>query len=155
LTYCLYMSNRRNLRESVLKALYAHAQGGGDAAHVINMQIHPDIGKEKEEILFAEQLLLRTIKNSDEYDALISGKIKNWELGRIALVDKLILRMAICELLLFDDIPAKVTINEAIELAKEYSTANSGRFVNGVLDAIRDQLAVDSRIKKTGRGLVE
>jgi transcription antitermination protein NusB len=149
------MSNRRNLRESVLKALYAHAQGGGDASHVIQMHIHPDIGKEKEEVLFAEKLFLRTIKNSDEFDELISAKIRNWELGRIALVDKLILRMAICEMLMFDDIPAKVTINEAIEIAKEYSTANSGGFVNGVLDAIRDQLMVDSRIKKTGRGLVE
>jgi N utilization substance protein B len=149
------MSNRRNLRETVLKALYAHAQGGGDAEHIIKMQIHSEPGTEKDEILFAEQLFLRTIKNSLEFDELISAKIKNWELGRIALIDKLILRMAICEILLFDDIPAKVTINEAIEIAKEYSTANSGRFINGVLDAIRDQLMTDSRIKKTGRGLVD
>lgn len=151
------MSNRRILRELVLKALYAHRQGGGDAAHVIKTVITEELSTtdDKSEAQFAERLFLKTIKNSDDFDVLIEPNLKNWDLNRIALVDKLVLHMAISEFLYFDDIPTKVTINEAIEIAKKYSTANSGRFVNGLLDVIRDQLRDQNRLNKTGRGLVD
>jgi N utilization substance protein B len=76
----------------------------------------------------------------NEIDEHIMFHSEKWDFNRIAIIDKLILRMAITELLYFPDIPAKVTINEAIEIAKRYSTDNSGRFVNGILDAVYNNL---------------
>jgi transcription antitermination protein NusB len=149
------MSNRRNLRESVLKAVYAYTLGSDDAAYVISTIIKPDAGDDPEDLKFAEDLFLKTIRLSGEFDQLITSRIKNWELSRIALVDKIILWMSICEFLHFEQIPTKVTINEAIEIAKEYSTAKSGKFVNGVLDAILDDLIEQDRIHKKGLGLLE
>lgn len=149
------MTNRRNLRESVLKAIYAYTLGSDDAAYVIGTIIKPDAGDNPEDLKFAEDLFLKTIRLSGEFDSLITSRIKNWELSRIALVDKIILWMSICEFLHFEEIPTKVTINEAIEIAKEYSTAKSGKFVNGVLDAILDDLKADDRIQKTGMGLLD
>lgn len=148
------MINRRTLRESVLKAVYAILLSNDDAAHVIATQIKPE-AKEKEDLQFAEKLFLATVRNGKSYDTYIESRIQNWELSRIALVDKIVLRMAICELLTFEDIPTKVTINEAIELAKKYSTAKSGKFVNGVLDGVLEDLRKEGLINKTGIGLVE
>jgi N utilization substance protein B len=149
------MINRRNLREAVLQGLYAYELSYDEAAHIIKMQIRPEAGDDAEGLKFAETLFLKTIRLSAEFDILITSKIQNWELSRIALVDKLILRMALCELMHFEDVPTKVSINEAIEIAKKFSTAKSGRFVNGILDAILDELIVEQKVKKTGRGLQE
>ena len=74
---------------------------------------------------------------------------------RIALMDKLLLRIGITELLYFPDIPPKVSINEVIEIAKNYSTSNSGKFINGILDAILTELKNTGKLNKTGRGLIE
>lgn len=149
------MITRRFSRESVLKALYAYSLGDDDAAYVIKTIIHPDLGENKEEFAFAENLFLKTNRLSNEFDKLIESKIQNWELSRIALIDKLILRMALCEFLYFDDIPTKVTINEAIEIGKKYSTSKSSKFINGVLDAILEVLKSENKINKSGLGLVD
>ena len=85
----------------------------------------------------------------------VSKMVKNWDFKRVALVDRLVIRMAFCELLYFDEIPPKVTINEAIELAKTFSTEQSGRFVNGILDSLYKKFKTDKKIVKTGRGLIE
>jgi len=77
-----------------------------------------------------------TLKNISYLDELICKKSKNWEIGRIAIIDSIILRMAIAEMLFIEDTPLKVSIAEAIEIAKIFSTKDSGRFVNGILDAI-------------------
>jgi len=86
---------------------------------------------------------------------LIDRHSKNWELERIALLDRILMRLAIAELTSCNDIPVKVTMNEAIELAKRYSTDKSGTFINGILDAVIEELQKDNRINKSGRGLVE
>ena len=78
-------------------------------------------------------------KHIDEFDQLIIERLKNWELRRIAVIDKVILRMALAEILYLEEIPPEVSINEAIELAKKYSTDKSGKFINGILDAIYRQ----------------
>lgn len=148
------MNNRRNLRETVLKAVYAYTLGEDEATYVIGNIIKPAT-ETSEELAFAESLFLKTIRHHADFDAMIESRIQNWELSRIALIDKLIIRMAICEFLYFEDIPTKVSINEAIEIAKKYSTAKSGRFVNGVLDAVLDDLRKEDRVKKTGIGLLE
>jgi N utilization substance protein B len=110
---------------------------------------------DKEIKRFAEQLFFKTLENRSQFNEIISRHIKNWEIERLALIDKLVLQMALCEFLYFEDIPTKVTINEAIELVKKFSTAKSGRFVNGILDASLYDLKSDDKIKKTGRGLIE
>jgi len=76
-------------------------------------------------------------------------------MNRIALVDRVLLRMGICEILFFQDIPPKVSINEAIEISKEYSTAGSAKFINGILDAILSEEKRSGNLNKKGRGLVE
>ena len=79
---------------------------------------------------------------------LIKPKLKNWDAERIALLDMLLMQMGICEFLFFETIPPKVTINEYIDLAKEYSTAQSGQFVNGILDNIHKELVKDNKMHK-------
>ncbi|WP_181182490.1 transcription antitermination factor NusB [Sphingobacterium lumbrici] len=102
---------------------------------------------------FIEELLKTTIRYTPEYQQLISDKTKNWEADRIALMDTLLMRMAISELLNFPSIPVKVTINEYIELSKSFSTLRSNTFINGILDKILADLTKQGRIRKVGRGL--
>ncbi|WDF67808.1 transcription antitermination factor NusB [Sphingobacterium oryzagri] len=102
---------------------------------------------------FIIDLLKHTIRYGNEYQELISVKTKNWEADRIALVDNLLMRMAICELVNFPTIPVKVTINEYIELSKAFSTSKSNTFINGILDKILADLTDQRRIQKQGRGL--
>ncbi|NQD70581.1 transcription antitermination factor NusB [Sphingobacterium shayense] len=98
-------------------------------------------------------LLRLTIRNTKEFQDMISVKTKNWEADRIALVDNLLMQMAICELISFPTIPVKVTINEYIELSKAFSTVKSNTFINGILDKILAELTQQDRIQKEGRGL--
>jgi len=102
---------------------------------------------------FIEDLLKTSIRHSNEYQELIAAKTKNWEADRIALMDILLMRMAISELINFPSIPVKVTINEYIELSKTFSTLKSNTFINGILDKILADLTSQGRIRKAGRGL--
>ncbi len=104
---------------------------------------------------FILDLLAHSIRYADEYQQLISAKTKTWESDRIALLDNLLMKMAICELLNFPTIPVKVTINEYIEISKVFSTAKSNTFINGILDKILNELQGVGRIRKAGRGLVQ
>ncbi|MEX0638928.1 MAG: transcription antitermination factor NusB, partial [Balneolaceae bacterium] len=110
---------------------------------------------DKEALQFAEKLFLKTVEMKDELDETIEKQIRNWKMNRLAILDKLILRIALCEFLVFEDIPTKVTINEAIELAKQFSTRKSGRFVNGIADAALEDLLEQGKIEKRGRGLLQ
>ena len=93
--------------------------------------------------------LLTTVLDKKEYTLeLIKPKLKNWDSDRIALLDMIIIQMGICELLYFETIPTKVTINEYIDLAKDYSTVQSGQFVNGILDNIHKELLTEGKINK-------
>jgi|GEM_PF-2261440 N utilization substance protein B len=103
---------------------------------------------------FSANLFDKCVQNKAEADVLIQTHIKNWKLDRLAKIDLLILRLAVTEWLYFEAIPVKVTINEAIELAKLFSTSNSGKFVNGVLDVALVGLQNDGKIKKIGKGLL-
>lgn len=107
------------------------------------------ISPEKKEYAHA---LLHTVMDKETYCMeLLQPKLKNWDAERIALIDLLLLRMGICELLYFPTIPTKVTINEYIELAKMYSTPQSGQFLNGVLDNILKELEKENKIHKEER----
>jgi N utilization substance protein B len=104
---------------------------------------------------FYEKLFNFTIENDAAYDELIASKTKNWDKERISMMDKIIMKMALCELENFPSIPVKVTINEFIDLSKQYSTPKSKNFVNGVLDKLAEELKANGRIKKSGRGLID
>ncbi len=147
------MSNRREAREHVMQALYAQELSKSTAEDVIETVLQ-DALTDATSMAFAKKLLLRTLSRRDELDQIIGQHAENWDLGRIATVDRVVLRMAVCELLTFEDIPPKVTIDEAIEVAKRYSTDKSGPFINGVLDAVLLDLQRQGRLQKSGRGLV-
>ena len=148
-------TTRRDARERALQALYAYELSGDSAEHVIKTQLRPHFERGDKLFRFAEKLFLRTLAYRDEFDAIVEGHTQNWDLHRIALLDRLVLRLAMTEFLFFDDIPTKVTINEAIEVAKDFSTPRSGQFVNGVLDAVLAQMVDEGRITKKGRGLID
>ncbi|MBR6692196.1 MAG: transcription antitermination factor NusB [Bacteroidaceae bacterium] len=97
---------------------------------------------------FARRLLKNTIANAEEYRALMSESSKNWDMSRLAFMDVVIMQAALAEVMTFDDIPLSVTLNEYVEIAKHYSTAKSGSFVNGLLDNITKKLRQDGKIDK-------
>jgi len=104
------------------------------------------IGEEKKD--YAINLLKTAIEKRSFTLHIITPKLKNWDADRIAVLDMIILRLGVCEMLFFETIPAKVTINEYIDIAKSYSTNQSGHFVNGILDNIHKELASEGRLKK-------
>lgn len=118
-------------------------------------ELFADKTTETEEKQFACELLRRTIVNNKESENLITMKADNWEFERIALMDSILIKMAISELLYFPSIPIKVTLNEYIELSKQYSTPKSKLFVNGILDKLIVDFKTEGKIVKTGRGLIE
>jgi len=109
----------------------------------------------KEDKKFVKDLLLKVVSNDKDNSKLISDKTKNWDVDRIAMVDILLMKMALTELLHFKSVPVKVTLNEYIELSKWYSTPKSKVFVNGVLDKLVLELKEKGELKKMGRGLLE
>jgi len=114
----------------------------------------PTLSDYEDEISFGQELLNKTLENYDDLKTNIEGRTPNWDSDRIAQIDYIILVTAIAELIYFPSIPTKVTINEYIEIVKEFSTPVSGKFVNGVIDNIVKDLINQGLIVKTGRGLV-
>ena len=114
----------------------------------------PNLFKDKEDEVFGFKLMKATCDNFEVYNAEIISKTKNWDKDRIAKIDFVLLQMAICEFQEFPSIPTKVTINEYIELAKEYSTPKSNVFINGVLDKIVKDYRNQKTLNKKGRGLM-
>jgi N utilization substance protein B len=115
-------------------------------------QKHKD---EEEDLKFLKDLFDRYIQDEAEITDLITARTKNWDEDRIALVDMILMKMALCELLYFPYIPVKVSINEYLELAKLYSTPQSHSFINGILDKTQSELKKLNKIEKLGRGLVD
>lgn len=144
---------RRIVREKVLQLLYALEMNSSNKEFMMK-DIFSEIDNEAE-YEFAVNLAEKVYNHSKELDSLIKTKVDNWEINRIALIDRILLRMGICEILYFPDIPPKVSINEAIEIAKVFSTSSSGKFVNGILDAILFDLKKENKLQKKGRGLLE
>ena len=146
-------SKRRIVREKVLQILYAYEMNK-ESLKPLSLEILKDVTDETDRA-FAQELIRRVLANIEDLDERIIQRVTNWEMNRIALIDKILLRMGICELLHFPDIPPKVSINESIEIAKDFSTAGSAKFINGILDAILAEEKREGKLNKTGRGLVE
>jgi N utilization substance protein B len=144
---------RRVVREKVLQALYAFELSHEPIEMIIDT-IVGDLKQHPEAFAFAKSLILKVIEHSEVLDKMITKRIQHWEFNRLAIIDRIVMRMGICELLYYDDIPPKVSINEAIEIVRAYSTDKSDKFVNGVLDSVLEDLKKDGKLNKTGRGLV-
>lgn len=114
----------------------------------------PDLYKDEEDKEFAVTLFRKTLLNGSKLNEEISSKTKNWDSERITSIDAVLMRMAISEFLYFSSIPVKVTINEYLEIAKEYSTPKSSIFINGILDKLVKEYKEDNKLNKIGRGLM-
>lgn len=110
--------------------------------------------KSEDDKEFAKKLFRKTYLNDEELSEEMLGKTPNWDKDRIAEVDMILIKMAICEFLNFPSIPVKVTINEYLEIAKEYSTPKSSIFINGVLDKLSKEYKAENKLNKVGRGLM-
>jgi N utilization substance protein B len=104
---------------------------------------------------FIVSLLQQTVRYDEQFQDMIGKKTQNWEPDRIAMMDTLLMKMAIAEFMYFPSIPVKVTLNEYLEISKEFSTPKSNSFINGILDKILAELKAEGKVKKTGRGLME
>ena len=167
------MGTRREARERAVQFLFQHdlnpsdqidealehfwetqrsaalAEEKGKANWGQPVELPPPTAEEGAIRLFAEPLIRGTLVHNAELDQEIKKYAQNWELHRIAVVDRNILRLAIYEMKYRDDIPPVVSINEAVDIAKKFSTPDSGKFVNGILDKVRSDLLRPSRIVNT------
>jgi N utilization substance protein B len=142
---------RSTEREYALQAVYAYELSGDTwEKQLLLLEENTNITGTR----FVRKHLELYSQYRDLIDREIIQKLRNWDFTRLAVIDKIILRMAVIELLYFKDIPPEVSLNEAIELAKKFSTEKSDKFINGILDAIVAELKNEGRIKKSGRGLV-
>src|SRR5579871_1321208 len=126
----------------------AIADEKGDAKWGQQTELPPLSTDEAAVRVFADPLIRGTLENREKLDETIQRHAKNWDLHRMAVVDRNILRMAIYEMLHREDIPPVVSINEAVDIAKKFSTADSGKFVNGILDKVKGELMRPARIVK-------
>lgn len=164
------MGKRREARERAVQFLFQHdlnppsnldealnqfwesqraaalAEEKGPANWGQTTELPPPTTEEAETRLFSDPLIRGTLEHRDAIDAIIQKHLKNWELHRLAAVDRNVLRLAAYEMLHREDIPPVVSINEAVDIAKKFSTNDSGKFVNGILDKIKGELMRPSRI---------
>jgi N utilization substance protein B len=138
-------TQRRESRAAAFQYLYAWSVN--QPANVANdlELFFGHLEKPRDYYAFAEELIHGAIEHATEIDSHIKGLAHNWEFERVARIDLAILRLAMYEMLYRKDIPPVVSINEAIDLSKQYSTADSKRFINGILDRMKDKLGRDSR----------
>ena len=170
--HCRGMGKRREARERAVQFLFQHdlnppedlpaalehfwesqraaaiAEDKGYATWGQPVELAPSTTEEVAIREFADPLIRGVLEHRDEADEVIRKHAKNWELHRIAAVDRNVLRLAIYEMLHRDDIPPVVSINEAVDIAKKFSTQDSGKFVNGILDKVKGELMRPARIVK-------
>ena len=127
---------KRNARISALQAIYAQEMKGSDPDTTYRQMVNSGNNVKNEIEQYGKRLCSLSAKYATEVDALIQSRSKNWDISRITLMDKLILRMAITEMLYEDEVPPKVSIAEGVEIAKQFSTDDSSSFINGILDSI-------------------
>jgi N utilization substance protein B len=166
------MGKRREARERAVQFLFQHdlnppedieralnefwesqraaalAEEKGKATWGQPTELPPPTTEEAETRLFAEPLIRGTLQHREAIDDHIKKHVKNWDFNRIAAVDRNIMRLAIFEMLHREDIPPVVSINEAVDIAKKFSTHESGKFVNGILDKVKGELMRPARIVK-------
>lgn len=142
---------RRKEREFALQSLYGLEYNEISVLEMVDLL---KINHEKSASDFSVKLIQECARHKEELDKYIIPHLKNWNYDRVAIIDKILLRMAVVEFLYFESIPPEATLNEMIEISKEFSTEKSGKFINGIMDSILKMLLKQKKITKTGRGLV-
>ena len=145
-----WAENRAIVRSMVLKTIKEIGEENSENFELMELSYNWEEDKD-----FFVKLYNETLSLGKEYKEMIAQRTKNWEVDRLAAVDRIALEMGVTEMLNFSSIPVKVTINEYIELVKNYSTPKSKQFINGILDTISKDLTVQGKIKKSGRGLID
>ena len=134
-------NEKRKARIVALQVIYANEISKVDPDSMLSyIADELDVGNQSSILNYSMELINLTIDNKSEIDQIIISHSKNWDFNRIALIDRLVLRIALSEMLYVDDVPHKVSITEGVEIAKEYSTDDSGGFVNGILDAVYNNI---------------
>jgi N utilization substance protein B len=134
-------TNRRKSRELALQVLYACESGNEEAFEQVLGAMNKNCDVNESIIVYAKKLVKKVLDAKANIDELLSKHTANWDLKRMTVIDRNILRMAVGELLFFKEIPFKVVIDEAVEIAKIYGTEDSWKFVNGVIDSIHKEMA--------------
>jgi N utilization substance protein B len=144
-----WIDNKPIVRSLVLKSLKSVKDEDG-ALEIADISYNWEDDSE-----YVQHLFKITIRENDYLEKLLKEKLQNWDIERVALTDKVLLKMALAEMIYFPSIPTKVTINEFIEISKTFSTPKSKKFVNGILDGLSAELLTKGVIKKSGRGLLD
>lgn len=143
-----WIDDIETLRAAVTHTFQAFVEDGK-----LKISLLDDEWEERKE--FLQTLYQKSILDAKDLEEILIPKLKNWEIERIASTDHILLKMALVEMLNYPSIPVKVTINEIIEIAKDYSTPKSGQFVNGILDGVAKELKESGRLRKSGRGMLD
>ena len=132
---------KRMARIFALKMAYAYEMTNQDDSLVDgNINIDNSLNEQSEDVVVYSKKIVNTcVENIKDIDSLITSKSANWDINRIAFIDKIIIRLALTEMMYFDDVPPKVSIVEAVEISKEFSTKDSSSFINGILDSIYNE----------------
>ena len=144
-----WSENKPIVRSLVLKTLKSVVEEGDD------LQIADISYNWEDDSEYVKELFKMTVSENDYLESLLIGKLQNWDIERVAMTDKVLMKMALAELIYFPSIPTKVTINEFIEISKTFSTPKSKKFVNGILDGLSVELVGKGIIRKSGRGLLD
>ena len=131
---------KRQARIISLQAIYAHELKGSDLDETCNLMIDGGSSPSEDVLNYGKQLSSIVITHTAETDKLIRDRSQNWDFERITIIDKLILRMALSEMIYINEVPPKVSITEGVEIAKQFSTEDSSSFINGILDAVYNEL---------------
>ena len=131
---------KRQARIITLQVIYAHELEGSDLDDTCAFMLDEDKPPMVNVIKYGKQLSNLIFQHAIEVDELIKNRSKNWDFDRITLIDKLILRMALVEMIYVDEVPPKVSIAEGVEIAKQFSTEDSSSFINGILDAVYNDI---------------
>lgn len=148
-------TRRRLARERVLQVLYAHSMNEQSLDQLYQEMIGSDPLLDEPSKEFAAKLLRHFGAHEAAINDVIRQRLEKWDFSRVALIDKILLEIGIAEFLYFPEIPPKATINELIEIAKDFSTSDSGKFINGILHRVKDELDAAGQLKKEGRGLID
>ncbi len=140
------MSSRRQARRLALQVFFANEFLHEDIQSVIE-RISASLDQEVDD--FCRELLIRTTEHKSELEKLVLQNLRDWDIERVAVLDRSLILLALGELLFFEDIPVEVTINEAVEISKEFISNKSSRFINGILDTIYKQLQNENKLHKS------
>ena len=131
---------KRKARITALQVIYAQEFQGSDIDTTFEHMMDPEDTPEEDVMIYSRHLCELTIQHLDKTDKLIKKRSKNWHFERITIMDRLILSMSLAEMMFEDEVPPKVSITEGVEIAKQFSTSDSSSFINGILDAVYNDI---------------